>query len=1003
MAQRFVLPFQTTFDRLGVVAPGSQFYFYTSGTSSPLDTYADKALTTPNTNPVVADSAGLLPDIWLQPANYKVVAKTSADVELWTADPVDGANVANNTSIIATGTTTGRILEDRFAEQINPYDDGATGDGTTDDRAALATADTLATTNGSSLRFSEGTFLINSNLTIAADCVFEPGASVKVPTGVTVTFTGALSAGPWQIFELAGTAAIDLSKAAVDAVNPVWFGAKGDVRFFDGNATASDATLTGPAGTFETADVGKEVHVFGAGASVGTITNAEDDGAGEIKITVVGHTIKNGGIFSVKDVVGTTEANATWICKIPLRKIDGAVDNGSGLIRLTITGHPYSTGEKVTVFDVLGTTEANGDSTVTKIDADTIDLQGSTFTNAYVSGGFAKLTDKITLKDSTFTNAYTSGGTLHGTLSTTVASYTSDTSVELADQAQVTTGGVAGRLNVLVGTDSSAAFTAALAAASDDGGSVVAPWPNGGRGWMIGNLQFDGKLNFKLDIGSVVYVRPGGSRLLEINSDTRKPRFCEFRFNEIDGGNWQEDGILIEDLDFSAFNIMRMFECNICMDITTTGTSNTNDVRVEWQLCGNSNIFVRLTPGPNVAPQNLIENWAFRIGLVANCQIGYYKPDTAAGSGKYNTIWGAMGTNKLDNPGGIRNDESNIVDEEAASSAIYLLFWGGNVLTTGLRGRGLRSTITWLGANIAQRWVWGDQTRQQWTAATNARALVGEFRSVATTNPGKMVQDNNGLVFQSTGAVNKARINFGTGFAAFGGSGLVSALSAQNDSAVVVSANRTTDDGIVYEVRQDGVAEGGLQVSGVTVSIAAAVVGHWTHGVGPDTPVGTILSNTDELCDWWIAKWTDRDEDSEGNIVGEHNRREVVSHAGAVSQEMRDQYPAEAEVVKKDNSTLTKCRITTTARDPAVAGVYHFTNDKGDVTVAGGGWYLVRVCSEGGPVALGDLICSSSTPGVGMNQGDDMPRSYTVAKARGTYDPATDGAEKTIPCTLICG
>jgi surface protein len=67
--------------------------------------------------------------------------------------------------------------------------------------------------------------------------------------------------------------------------------------------------------------------------------------------------------------------------------VSNAVDNGSGLIRLTTSAHGRTTGDKVYIKDIAGTVEANGLCTVTVIDATTIDLQGSTFTNAYTSGG----------------------------------------------------------------------------------------------------------------------------------------------------------------------------------------------------------------------------------------------------------------------------------------------------------------------------------------------------------------------------------------------------------------------------------------------------------------------------------------------------------------------------------------------------------------------------------------------------------------------------------------
>lgn len=74
---------------------------------------------------------------------------------------------------------------------------------------------------------------------------------------------------------------------------------------------------------------------------------------------------------------------------VTYRTISNAVNNGSGLIRLTVnTTNGMITGQQITIGDVLGTTEANGNWTITVIDVSTVDLDGSTFTNAYVSGGY---------------------------------------------------------------------------------------------------------------------------------------------------------------------------------------------------------------------------------------------------------------------------------------------------------------------------------------------------------------------------------------------------------------------------------------------------------------------------------------------------------------------------------------------------------------------------------------------------------------------------------------
>jgi surface protein len=69
------------------------------------------------------------------------------------------------------------------------------------------------------------------------------------------------------------------------------------------------------------------------------------------------------------------------------KAVTNAVNNGSGLIRITAVGHGLTTNNKVFIKGIVGTTEANGLATVTVIDADNFDIDGSTFTNAYISGG----------------------------------------------------------------------------------------------------------------------------------------------------------------------------------------------------------------------------------------------------------------------------------------------------------------------------------------------------------------------------------------------------------------------------------------------------------------------------------------------------------------------------------------------------------------------------------------------------------------------------------------
>ncbi|HLJ01742.1 MAG TPA: hypothetical protein VKT76_18675 [Bradyrhizobium sp.] len=80
--------------------------------------------------------------------------------------------------------------------------------------------------------------------------------------------------------------------------------------------------------------------------------------------------------------------------------ITGTANNGAGLIRLAVTSTAtLSTGQIISISGVVGTVEANAENwRITVIDGSHIDLAGSTFVNAYVSGGtIAGSLDAMTL------------------------------------------------------------------------------------------------------------------------------------------------------------------------------------------------------------------------------------------------------------------------------------------------------------------------------------------------------------------------------------------------------------------------------------------------------------------------------------------------------------------------------------------------------------------------------------------------------------------------------
>ena len=63
----------------------------------------------------------------------------------------------------------------------------------------------------------------------------------------------------------------------------------------------------------------------------------------------------------------------------------------------------------------------------------------------------------------------------------------------------------------------------------------------------------------------------------------------------------------------------------------------------------------------------------------------------------------------------------------------------------------------------------------------------------------------------------------------------------------------------------------------------------------------------------------------------------------------------------------------------------------------------INVCGEGGDIEIGDLIVTSSIPGKGMKQADDLVRNTTVAKSRQNVTFSGPTEVKQIACIYMCG
>lgn len=164
------------FDANGNPLAGGKLYSYAAGTTTPLATYTDSSGSTPNANPVILDSRGEA-SVWLGSALYKFVLQNAAGASVWTVDDVGGAATLAELAASGGSTLIGflqsgagatlRTVQSKLRDVISVKDFNATGDGVTNDAAALQAA--LTAGAGKAVYFPGGTYLTNATLTVPAD------------------------------------------------------------------------------------------------------------------------------------------------------------------------------------------------------------------------------------------------------------------------------------------------------------------------------------------------------------------------------------------------------------------------------------------------------------------------------------------------------------------------------------------------------------------------------------------------------------------------------------------------------------------------------------------------------------------------------------------------------------------------------------------------------------------------------------------------------------------
>jgi hypothetical protein len=248
---------QALVDASGTPYAGAKVYYYETGTTTPKAVYSNAGLTSAHSQPVVADSNGVVPPVYLLAGRYKRVVTTSADVNLsqYAVDPLDASTqlIASASAPAATyaflryhNTTDGNVYRRNAANSawinegpVNSLISGATVSevltGTATDKAVtpdavaglwqrgtdIASASTLSLPAGGG-----GVFNVTGTTGITGISSAQGGRSIKLrfAGALTLTHNGTsfILPGSANITTVAGDTAEFINDAASDVSGSNW-------------------------------------------------------------------------------------------------------------------------------------------------------------------------------------------------------------------------------------------------------------------------------------------------------------------------------------------------------------------------------------------------------------------------------------------------------------------------------------------------------------------------------------------------------------------------------------------------------------------------------------------------------------------------------------------------------------------------------------------------------------------------------------------------------------
>ena len=228
------------FTDTGDLAAGHRLYTFAPATTTQKTAYTDAAATVPHSYTsdgiggqyIALNARGELPaPLFLLSGGYDIALKTPAGATVWTrrakgtddnadtlrSDLANDSDSAKGSGIVGHD---GRTAGAKLRERVSVDDKGGIGDGATNNVTAIAAAQS----SSDEIVFVRGQYRIASNLSLTKTAVFQDGAEIVVPNGVTLTLAAEVVAGSYKIFTVeAGGAVVVSTTSTLSEIKGQWF------------------------------------------------------------------------------------------------------------------------------------------------------------------------------------------------------------------------------------------------------------------------------------------------------------------------------------------------------------------------------------------------------------------------------------------------------------------------------------------------------------------------------------------------------------------------------------------------------------------------------------------------------------------------------------------------------------------------------------------------------------------------------------------------------------